>query len=88
MVEAGGIAGQAVMDARLERKLRRLAGVVVAGAVAGIAFTLAQGHESARTLAAGISYGVSISASLGVIEYFVLKARCKCGSAAFRSRPA
>jgi adenylate cyclase len=61
------------MDARLERKLRRLAGVVVAGAIAGIVFSVAQRHGSVRSVVAGISYGVSISASLGFIEYFVLE---------------
>jgi len=61
------------MDARLERKLRRLAGVVVAGAIAGIVFSVAQRHGSVRSVVVGISYGVSISASLGFIEYFVLE---------------
>ena len=61
------------MDARLERKLRRLAGVVVAGAIAGIVFSLAQGHGSARSVVAGIAYGVLISAALGSIQYFVLE---------------
>ena len=61
------------MDARLERKLRVLAGVVVAGAIAGIVFSLAQGHGSARSVVAGIAYGVLISAALGSIQYFVLE---------------
>ena len=61
------------MDARLERKLRRLAGVIAFGAVAGIVFSVAQGHGTAASVVAGISYGVLISASVGGVELFVLE---------------
>ena len=36
------------MDARLERKLRLLAGIIVFGAVAGVVFNFAQGRLAAR----------------------------------------
>jgi adenylate cyclase len=61
------------MDARLERKLRLLAGVVVAGAIAGVVFNLARGRTAPASFVAGISYGVLISASLGGIEFLVLQ---------------
>jgi adenylate cyclase len=49
------------MNARLERKLRLLAGVVAAGIISGIAFNIAQG----RNLVVGIAYGLLISLALG-----------------------
>ena len=61
------------MDARLERKLRRLAGIVVFGAIAGILFSVAQGRGTASSVVAGIAYGVLISVSVGGIELFVLE---------------
>ena len=61
------------MDARLERKLRQLAGVIAFGVIGGIAFNLAQGHRTASSLVAGISYGLLISGSLGGIELLVLE---------------
>jgi adenylate cyclase len=61
------------MDARLERKLRRLAGVIVFGAIAGILFSVAQGRGTVSSVIAGIAYGVLISVSVGGIELFVLE---------------
>jgi adenylate cyclase len=61
------------MDARLERRLRRLAGIIAFGAIAGMAFSVAQGRGTASSVVAGISYGVLISAALGGIELFVLE---------------
>jgi adenylate cyclase len=61
------------MDARLERKLRRLAGIIVFGVIAGILFSVALGYGTASSVIAGISYGVLISASVGGIELFVLE---------------
>jgi adenylate cyclase len=60
------------MNARLERKLRSLAAVVVAGLIAGIVFNLAQGHTSSTRLAVGALYGLLMSASLGSVELLVL----------------
>jgi adenylate cyclase len=57
------------MDARLERKLRLLAGVVAAGTILGVAFSIAQG----RSLVVGSAYGLLISLVLGSIESFVLE---------------
>jgi adenylate cyclase len=56
------------MNARLERRLRILAVLVVAGAVAGIVFSVQQG----RSTIVGIAYGALMSATLGGVELFVL----------------
>jgi hypothetical protein len=57
------------MNARLERKLRLLSGVVAAGIIAGIAFSAAMD----RSLIVGIAYGLLISLMLGCIELFVME---------------
>jgi adenylate cyclase len=56
------------MDARLERKLRTFAVVVVSGAIAGVAFNVPQG----RLASVGLTYGILMSAVLGGTEVFVL----------------
>jgi adenylate cyclase len=56
------------MDARLERKLRTFAVVVVSGAIAGVAFNVPQG----RLASVGLIYGILMSAVLGGTEVFVL----------------
>jgi adenylate cyclase len=61
------------MNARLERKLRTLAALVVAGLIAGIVFNLAQGRTSPSFLAVGASYGLLMSVALGSTELFVLQ---------------
>jgi adenylate cyclase len=61
------------MDARLKRKLQRLAGVIAFGAGAGILFSLALGYGTAASVVAGIVYGVLISACVGGVELFVLE---------------
>ena len=61
------------MDARVERKLRVLAPIVVAGFIAGIAFNVAQGRTAPIALAVGAAYGVAISGVLGAIELFVME---------------
>ena len=60
------------MDARLERKLRLLAGIVVAGAIAGLAFNFAQGRTSPSSMVVGVVYGLLMSVALGGVELFVL----------------
>jgi adenylate cyclase len=60
------------MNARLERKLRSLAALVVAGLVAGIVFNLAQGYTSFTRLAIGATYGLLMTISLGSVELLVL----------------
>jgi adenylate cyclase len=57
------------MNARLERKLRLLSGIVGAGIIAGIAFSAAMD----RSLIVGIAYGLLISLMLGGIELFVME---------------
>jgi adenylate cyclase len=57
------------MNARLERKLRLLSGIVAAGIIAGIAFSAAMD----RSLIVGIAYGLLISLMLGGIELFVME---------------
>jgi adenylate cyclase len=61
------------MNARLERKLRLLAAVVVVGAIAGIAFNLARGRTLPSAMAVGSAYGLIMSLVLGGIELFVLE---------------
>jgi adenylate cyclase len=61
------------MDARLERKLRLLAGFLAFGAIAGFAFNFAQGRLAPRSVLAGMSYGMLISTSLGFVQLFVLE---------------
>jgi adenylate cyclase len=61
------------MDARLERKLRLLAGVVVAGAISGIAFNVAQGRTLPSAMIVGLAYGLVMSFVLGSLELFVLE---------------
>ncbi|MGO4716357.1 adenylate/guanylate cyclase domain-containing protein [Bradyrhizobium sp. 2TAF24] len=59
------------MIARLERKLRMLAVIGVAGVVAGLVFVSGQGRTSWPTLAAAVAYGLLISLSIGGLELFV-----------------
>jgi adenylate cyclase len=61
------------MNARLEGKLRLLAWVVVAGAIAGLAFNVAQGRIRPSSMLAGMSYGLLMSSVLGSIELFILE---------------
>ena len=61
------------MNARFERKLRLLSGVVVAGMIAGIAFNVAQGRTSPASMVVGISYGILMCVALGGIELFVME---------------
>jgi adenylate cyclase len=60
------------MNARLERKLRLFAGIVVLGTVAGVAVSFAQGRTSPVSMVVGITYGLSMSAAIGGLELFVL----------------
>jgi adenylate cyclase len=61
------------MNARLERKLRLLAGIVAAGVIAGIAFSVAQGRTSPSSMVAGAAYGLLICVAIGGLELFVLE---------------
>jgi adenylate cyclase len=64
---------EADMNARLERKLRVLAWVCVAGVMAGIVFNVAQGRTTPVSMVVGIAYGLSLTSALGGIELFVLE---------------
>jgi adenylate cyclase len=60
------------MNARLERKLRLLATIVVAGTVAGIAFNLVQGRIAPSSMVVGVTYGLLMCIAIGGVELFVL----------------
>jgi adenylate cyclase len=60
------------MNARLEKKLRLLAVIVIASTIGAAAYTLAQGHTAARDIAVGIAYGFFISVAIAGISLFVL----------------
>jgi adenylate cyclase len=60
------------MNARLERKLRLLTGVVAVGVLSGLAFNIAQGRTLPSAMVVGGAYGLLMSMTLGGIELFVL----------------
>jgi adenylate cyclase len=60
------------MDARLERRLRLFAIIVVAGVVASVVFGLAQGYTSLRGIAVGVSYGILLTVPIAGISLFLL----------------
>src|SRR5260370_42109088 len=61
------------MNPRLERNLRLLGWIVVAGVIAGVAFNIAQGRRGLLGIMVGIAYGLVMSLALGSIELFVLE---------------
>jgi adenylate cyclase len=61
------------MNARLERKLRLLAVIVVASAIGGIAFVSAEGFTSLSAIASGVVYGLLLSVAIGGVSLFVLE---------------
>ena len=60
------------MNARLERKLRALAVIVVAGTIAGLAVNFIQGRTSSASTMVGTIYGLLLSVAIGGVELFVL----------------
>jgi adenylate cyclase len=60
------------MNARLERKLRALAVIIVAGTIAGLAVNLAQGRTSPSAMMVGTIYGLLLCVAIGGVELFVL----------------
>jgi adenylate cyclase len=60
------------VNARLERKLRTLAAIIVVGTIAGLAINFAQGRTSPASMMIGAVYGFLMSISIGVVELFVL----------------
>lgn len=70
LVQAARGAGE--MNARLERRLRLFAIIVVAGVVASVAFTIARGYTSLTGIAVGVSYGILLTVPIAGISLFVL----------------
>jgi len=60
------------VNARLERKLRTFAAVIVIGTIAGLAINLAQGRTSQASMMVGALYGLLMCISIGGVELFVL----------------
>jgi adenylate cyclase len=60
------------MNARLERRLRLLAVIIVIGTIAGLGVNFAQGRTSYSAMAAGTAYGLMLCIAIGGIELFVL----------------
>jgi adenylate cyclase len=60
------------MNARLERKLRLLAVIIVAGTVAGLAVNFVQGRTSYSSMIAATAYGLLLCVAIGGAELFVL----------------
>jgi hypothetical protein len=60
------------MDARLERKLRSLAVIIVAGTIAGLAVNIVQGRTSLSSTVVGTTYGLLLCIAIGGVELFVL----------------
>jgi adenylate cyclase len=61
------------MNARLEKKLRLLAVIVMASMIGAAAYALTQGFTSAKEIAVGILYGLLISVTVASISLFVLE---------------
>jgi adenylate cyclase len=60
------------MNARLEGNLRLYAVIIVAGTIAGLLASFAQGRTSPSSMIIGITYGLLMSAAIGGVELFVL----------------
>jgi len=73
MIGAGGNAEAGGMNARLERKLRLLAVIVIASMIGAAVYTVAQGFTAAADIAVGLTYGLLISVSITGISLFVLE---------------
>jgi adenylate cyclase len=60
------------MNARLERKLRTLTVVVIAGVAAGLVANFMQGRTSATSIMLAALYGLLLALAIGVLELFIL----------------
>jgi adenylate cyclase len=65
------------MNARLERRLRLLAAIIVTGTIAGIAVSFAQGRTSLASMVVGVAYGLLLSIAIGGLELFILQGRIR-----------
>lgn len=61
------------MSARLERQLRFLVAIIVAGVVASVAVNLAQGRHTAPQLIAALAYTLVTCVVIGSVELFILQ---------------
>jgi adenylate cyclase len=61
------------MNARIERKLRLLAAIVIASVIGAIGFSLARGFTTPTGIEIGILYGLLLSVAIGGISQFVLE---------------
>ena len=61
------------MNARLERKLRLLAAIIVGSVIGAICFVLARGFISPAGIEIGVLYGLLLSVAIGGISQFVLE---------------
>jgi adenylate cyclase len=61
------------MNARLERKLRSLAVIIVAGTIAGLTVNFVQGRTSPSSMIVGTIYGLLLCVAIGGVELFVLE---------------
>jgi adenylate cyclase len=61
------------MNARLERKLRLLAAIIIGSVIGAICFVLARGFTSPIGIEIGILYGLLLSVAIGGISQFVLE---------------
>src|ERR1035441_8902190 len=61
------------MNARLERKLRLLAAIVIGSVIGAIGFVLARGFTSPVGVEIGILYGLILSVAIGGISQFVVE---------------
>jgi adenylate cyclase len=77
LVGADGDAEAGGMNARLERKLRLLAVVIVAGTIAGLAINVAQGRTLASSMVVGVTYGLLMCIAIGGVELFILDGRMR-----------
>jgi adenylate cyclase len=60
------------VNARLERKLRTLAAVILVGTIAGLAINFAQGRTTPASMMVGAVYGFLLCIATGGVELFVL----------------
>jgi adenylate cyclase len=80
-------AGAGGMNARLERKLRLLAVIIVVGTIAGLTVNFAQGRTSPSSMIVGTVYGLLLCVAIGGVELFVLDGPMRDWLGGLRSRP-